>query len=322
MKQPHQLISRLSFRQLQVFLSVHKHKSYSKAGEELGLTQPAVSSQIRLLEQATGSQLFEYIGKKLYYTPAGEKLAESINRIFSELDTLKHELEELEGLVAGELKIVGVNTAQYVIPYLLRPFLNLYPQIKINVSVVNRSNAIQRLSNNSDDLVIMGMVPEDKPFISLPFLNNELIAVAPFNHPLCEKNNPELEDFLSSGLLIREPGSGTRLALEEHCKQQRKSFESVMELGSNDIIKHAVVAGLGVAVLPKLSILSELQLGTLQEIKLPNFPLKRSWCLVYPRAKHPTPTMRAFISYIQQNIKHFEWQFSKQANFEAEPFII
>lgn len=305
------LINRLSFRQLQVFLAVYDQNSYSKAGEILGLTQPAVSSQIRSLEQATGAQLFEYIGKKLYYTAAGERLAKSIESIFSEINTLKYDLAELEGVVAGELKLVGVNTAQYIIPYLLRPFLNLYPQIKINVSIVNRSNAIHKLNNNSDDLVIMGMVPTDKPYTSLPFLNNELVAVVPKNHPLLKQNKIEFEDFLSSNLLLREAGSGTRLALEDHCREQRLNLKHIMELGSNDTIKHAVIAGLGVAVLPKLSILPELQLGTLEIVGLPGFPLKRSWCLVFPKAKHPTPTMKAFIDFIQQNIKHFEWQFSK-----------
>ncbi len=322
MNKLHNLTKRLSFRQLQVFLTVYEQKSYSKAGDLLGLTQPAVSSQIRLLEQATGAQLFEYIGKKLYYTSAGEKLAKSIKKIFEELEILRHDLAELEGVIAGELKIVGVNTAQYVIPYLLRPFLNLYPTIKINVSVVNRSSAIHRLNSNSDDLIIMGMVPEDKPLISIPFLNNELVAVAPKNHPILQQKKPSLKEFLDSGLLLREPGSGTRLALEDHCKNQRLGIEPIMELGSNDIIKHAAIAGLGVAVLPKLSILPELQLGTLSIVELANFPLKRSWCLVFPKAKHPTPTMRAFIEFIQQNIKHFEWQFSKQANPEADIPII
>jgi DNA-binding transcriptional LysR family regulator len=316
------LINRLSFRQLQVFLTVYQQSSYSKAGHLLGLTQPAVSSQIRALEQATDTQLFDYIGKKLHYTAAGKRLAQSTEHIFSELDTLNHDLDELKGIVSGELKLVGVNTAQYIIPYLLGPFLNLYPQIKINVSIVNRSSAIERLSNNSDDLVIMGMVPEDKPFISLPFLSNELVAVAPKNHPLVTQKDIKLEDFLNSKLLLRESGSGTRLALEDYCRQKRQSLSHFMELGSNDTIKHAVIAGLGVAILPKLSILPELELGALKLINLQEFPLKRSWCLVFPKAKHPTPTMKAFYDFIQQNIKHFEWLFSEQANLEAHQRII
>lgn len=316
------LSSRLTFRQFQVFVAVYDKKSYSKAGELLGLTQPAVSSQIRALEEAIGAQVFEYVGRKLYCTAAGERLKTSINNTFLEMKNLQHDLAELEGLIVGELKIVGVSTAQYIIPYLLKPFLNLYPKININVNIVNRSNALQRLSNNTDDLIIMGMVPEDKPFISLPFLDNELVAVAPHDHPIFSKTHITANDFLSNNLLLREPGSGSRLALEDYCQKQRLSFKHIMELGSNDTIKHAILAGLGLAVLPKLSILPELKLGSLQVVELPGFPLKRSWCLVYPSAKHPSPSSRAFIDFIQQNIKHFEHYFLKHSNIEAGKRII
>lgn len=302
-------INRLSIRQLQVFQAVYTLQSYSKAGENLGMTQPAVSSQIRQLEAACGTPLFEYIGRKLYCTDAGERVHLAIENILGEFIKLKDDLAELEGVIAGELRLVAVNTSQYILPYLLRPFLSLHPDIQINVKVMNRANAILRLNENKDDLVVMGLVPEDKPYISIPFLDNELVAIAPANHPLLSKPKVALQEFFDSSLLIREPGSGSRLALESFCQQKKITLHSKMEFGSNDAIKHAVMAGLGVAVVPKLSILSELELGRLNIIPLPGFPLKRSWCLVYPSAKHPTPTMRAFIAFIQQNIRHFSLQF-------------
>ncbi len=307
------LATRLTFRQLQVFLAVYEQQGYSKAGELLGLTQPAVSSQMRQLEEALGQPLFEYVGRKLYCTPAGEALAQSVRTIFDEMRRLQTDLAALDGKVAGELRIVAVNTAQYVVPYLLRAFLNLHPEVQVTVRVVNRANAIQRLNDNSDDLVIMGMVPVDKPFASLPFLDNELVAVVPAGHPLLNSSNPQLEDFLSSNLLVREPGSGSRLALELHCQQQHLTLKPGIQLGSNDAVKHAVLAGLGVAVLPKLSILPELQLGSLHTLNLPGFPLRRSWCVVYPQAKHPTPAMRAFLDYVQQNIRQFEDMFRRHS---------
>jgi len=300
------LATRLTFRQLQVFLAVYEQQGYSKAGDLLGLTQPAVSSQMRQLEDALGQPLFEYVGRKLYCTPAGETLALSVSRIFDEMRRLQTDLAALDGKIAGELRIVAVNTAQYVVPYLLRAFLDLHPDVQVTVRVVNRANAIQRLNDNSDDLVIMGMVPVDKPLASLPFLDNELVAVVPAGHPLLQLQQPALPDFLQAGLLMREPGSGSRLALELHCQQQRLDLKAIMQLGSND----AVLAGLGVAVLPKLSILPELQLGSLQTLALPGFPLRRSWCVVYPQGKHPTPAMRAFLDYVQQNIRQFEQMFS------------
>ncbi|MDI3324516.1 LysR family transcriptional regulator [Pontibacterium granulatum] len=300
------IIGRMTFRQLQVFKAVYQLQSYSKAGELLGLTQPAVSSQIRQLEQSLDQPLFEYVGRRLFCTAAGERLAISINAIFTELGNLQSDLAALKGQVAGDLRLVAVNTAQYVVPYLLRAFLDLYPQISVSVKVVNRAAALQRLNDNNDDLVIMGLVPSDKPLTSLPFLNNELVPVVPAGHPLLQMPQVTAQEFLDSQLLLRETGSGSRLALEQHCQQHRLRLKPSMELGSNDVLKQSVVAGLGVGVLPKISILSELELGKLKTVPVEGFPLRRSWCVVYPQAKHPTPAMQAFLDYIQQNIKQFE----------------
>lgn len=300
------LANRLTFRQLQVFLSVYQTASYSKAGDQLGLTQPAVSSQIRQLEAALDVPVFEYVGRKLYSTAAGETLAKSVGVMFDELHYLQSDLAAMKGQVAGDLNIVAVNTAQYVVPYLLKPFCALHPALNVNVRVVNRAEAIKRLNDNLDHLVIMGIVPEEKPLASLPFLDNELVAVANCEHPIHQQQNVSVQAFLDSGLLSRESGSGSRLALELFGQQNRLSITPIMQLGSNDAVKHGVLAGLGVAVLPKLSILPELKLGQLKVIELDGFPLKRSWCVVYPKGKHPTPSMRAFLEFIQENLGNLE----------------
>jgi len=307
----HKIASRLTFRQLQVYKAVYDLRSYSQAGDLLGLSQPAVSSQIRQLEQGLGTPLFEYIGRKLYTTAAGERLYLAVKGIFAEVQDLQTELAALTGHVAGDLRITAVNTAQYVVPYLLRPFLDLNPKVRISVRVVNRATAVERLGDNADDLVIMGMVPDGRGLISIPFLDNELIPVVPAEHPLLAKASVTPEEFLNSQLLLREAGSGSRLALEVHCHDDRIKMPEAMILGSNDAIKHAVIAGLGVAVLPKLSILPELELGTLREVTIRGFPLRRSWCLVHPANKHLTPAARSFVEYIQQNIGEFSRQFTR-----------
>jgi len=304
------LASRLTFRQLQVFLTVYETGSYSKAGELLGLTQPAVSSQMKQLETALDVPVFEYIGRKLYCTAAGERLAKSVRLIFEELRFLQNHLAELEGQVAGDLNIVAVNTAQYVVPYLLKPFCLEHPKLNVKVKVVNRAEAIKRLSENQDHLVIMGIVPEEKPLASLPFLDNEFFAVANASHPIHQMENVTTQAFLDAGLLLRESGSGSRLALELHCHEKRLNMKTKMELGSNDAVKHGVLAGLGVAVLPRLSILPELELGQLKPIPLDGFPLKRSWCAVYPKNKHPTPSMKAFLDFIQNHLSDMKQFFS------------
>ncbi len=304
-----QLASRLTFRQLQVFLAVYEQQGYSKAGELLGLTQPAVSSQIRQLEEALGQPMFEYVGRKLFPTSAAELLAQSVRAIFDELRFLQTEIVAKTGKTAGELHLACVNTAQYVVPYLLKGFLQQFPEIKASVRVVNRAEAIARLQDNSDDLTIMGMVPDDKPFSSLPFLDNELVPVVPANHPLTSEKSLSAQTFLNADLLIREQGSGSRLALEVFCQQRRLQLQPHLQLGSNDALKHAVLAGLGVAVLPRLSILPELKLNLLKVLEIEGFPLRRSWCVVYPKAKHPTPAMKAFIYYVQENIRKISEQF-------------
>ena len=305
------LVNRLTFRQLQVFKSVYELSSYSRAGDMLGLSQPAVSNQIRQLEHALDQPLFEYVGRQLYSTATAKRLAQCIQVMFDEIQRFQDDLSEETGLISGELTLVAVSTAQYVVPYLLRAYTSLHPNVTINVKVMNRATAIERLNESHDELAIMGMVPNDKPMFSIPFLNNELIAVVPRNHPLTALRDVPLSTFLEHNLLLREAGSGSRLALELHCQKQRIRLQAEMEIGSNDAIKHAVIAGLGVAVLPKLGILSELTLGTLVEVPIKDFPLRRSWCLIHPQGRHPTPAMRSFIDYIQQNIGQFEHMFSR-----------
>ena len=307
------LVNRLTFRQLQVFRSVYELNSYSRAGDMLGLTQPAVSNQIRQLEQALEQPLFEYVGRQLYSTATAKRLAQCIHAMFDEIERFQQDLSAETELISGELTLVAVSTAQHVVPYLLGAYTSLHPNVTINVKIMNRAAAIERLNESHDELTIMGLVPNDKPMFSLPFLNNELIAVAPQHHPLLVLEDISLSAFLEHNLLLREAGSGSRLALELHCQKQRIRLQAGMEIGSNDAIKHAVIAGLGVAVLPKLGVLSELTLGSLIELPIRDFPLRRSWCLIHPQGRHPTPTMRSFIDYIQQNIGQFEYMFSRMS---------
>ena len=300
------LVNRLSLRQLQLFQAVNEQGGYGKAAQLLGLTQPAVSAQVKQLEEALGQKLFEYVGRKLYRTEAGDVVAESVNNVFEELKQMQSGLHALEGKISGDLRIAAVNTAQFVIPYLLQPFLAKHSDLATQVHVVNRHKAIERLKNNRDDLVIMGMVPSERPFISLPFLGNELVPVWRSDHPLAQKYSKPgktiaAQEFLDLPQLVRERGSGTRLALELHCQEYKLTMKPYMELGSSDALKHAILAGLGVSVVPRLGIKAELELGSLQIAPVEGFPLRASWCLVYPAAKQPSPAAQAFIDFVQKN---------------------
>lgn len=303
------LLSRLSLRQLQVFQAVYMTRGYSKAAELLGLTQPAVSSQIRQLESALGQKVFEYVGRRLYCTAVGEMVAESVNVMFLELRKLQNDVHSLEGQVSGDLRLAAVSTAQYIVPYLIKPFVERHPGVYVTLQVVNRAAAIERLHQNSDDLLIMGIVPTDRPFQSLPFLDNELIPVLPADHPMSGRTDVTPQQFLQQNFLAREQGSGSRLALEQHCQQKHLKLDPTMVIGSNEALKHAVIAGLGVSVLPRLSVQSELKLGSLKTLALDDFPIRRSWCLVYPTVKGLSPVSRRFVDFVQDNLSGIDQQF-------------
>jgi DNA-binding transcriptional LysR family regulator len=273
-----------------------------------------VSSQIKKLEHTLGHPLFEYIGRKLYTTEAGERLSQFIEPLFTDIAHLQSDLYALQGELSGDLNIVVVNSAQPVIPYLVKRFSAQFPDIKVNINVVNRAQALERLAHNHDELTIMAIVPSDKPLTVLPFLDNELIPILPANFTLAGKNTLTPQQFLQQPLILRESGSGSRLALEQHCLKSRLSYESSMIFGSNDAVKHAVISGLGVAVIPKLSVLAELQLGLLKTIELKGFPLRRSWCLVHPRGKHLTAVSQAFFNYIQHNLADINRHFNPSSS--------
>lgn len=305
-----QLLNRLSFRQLQIFQAVYEHKGYRKASEVLGLTQPAVSSQIRKLEEAVEAPVFEYIGRTLYCTPAGERIAACIGQMFGQLSHLQSELHALKGRLSGELRLCLVNTAQYVVPPLLQTFLQQYPAVKVSLHVVNRAGAIDRLGNNSDDLVVMGLVPSDRPLTILPFLDNVLVPIMATDFKLKGKGAMTLQRFLQQPLLMRETGSGSRLALEQYCQQQHLTAQPFMEMGSIETLKQGVLAGLGVAVVPMLSVQTELKLGLMKIVPVKDFALRRSWCLVHPKGKHLSPAAQAFASFIQDNLAAINKLFS------------
>lgn len=296
-----QLLNRLTFRQLQVFQVVFHRLSYSKAAEELGLTQPAVSAQMRQLESALGQPMFDYVGKQLYVTPAGAQLEKVVREIFSNLETLQMNLYQLEGQLRGELRLCVVSSAEIIVPYLLKEFLAKYPQVEARLTVLNRANATDRLLQNQDDIVIMGIVPDTRLLSRQPFFENLLVPVVNAGHPLLAQETISAQAFFNAGFLQREQGSGSRSAIESWCKDQRLQVKPILELGSNEAVKHGVLAGQGVAILPIANVISELRLGRLVMPNIKGFPLKRSWCAVYPSGKQPTPVMQAFLNHLRDH---------------------
>lgn len=304
------LLNRLTFRQLQVFRAVYEQHSYSRAAEALGLTQPAVSAQIRQLEQAIGQPLFKYAGRTLHLLPAADALAASTRAIFGQVSRLQMTLSDMDGTISGELNLAAVSTAQYVVPHLLARFRAHYPYVQVRLRVCNRSQALVRLAERRDDLVIMARVPEDDGLTFMPILDNEMIPVVWPGHPLLHADRPTLEDFARHYVLMREPGSGVRSAFEERAAEQDVSLSHAIELGTNEAVKQGVMAQLGVAVLPRLAVRLEIEAGLLAPLDLPGFPLRHSWCTVHPRDHFPTPVTELFLRFVRDHLAELHEHFA------------
>lgn len=291
-------LMRLTLRQLQVFASVCTHKSYSRAAEEMALTQPAVSLQIRQLEEVVGQPLFEYVGKKLYTTEAADALLHASGDVFGRLESLDMQLSDLQGSLQGQLHLAVESSAKYFVPHVFAAFKRLHPEVQLTLAVVNRAQVIKRLADNRDDLVIMSMVPPDMALEFLPFLHNPIVAVAPPDHPLCASTRLTLQDLAAYPLLVRETGSGTRKACEEYLQQKRAYFTHTMEIASLEALRECVVAGLGLALMPRHAVQAELASGRLCELPVDELPLYRSWCLVQAKGKRLSPVAQAFSAFI------------------------
>lgn len=292
-------LMRMTLRQLQVFRSVCTNLSYSRAAEEMALTQPAVSLQIRQLEELLGQPLFDYVGKKLYLTEAAEALQLASADIFGRLESLDMQLADLQGSLQGQLALAVESSVKYFIPHLFAAFRREYPEVNLQLVVTNHNQAVKRLNANRDDLLIMSRVPTDMNLEFLPFLNNPIIAVAPPDHLLCQHTQLNLQDLTAFPLLTREPGSGTRQACEEYFHLKRAHFAHSLEVGSLESQREGVLAGLGVALLPRHAVRRELDLGVLRELPVAELPLLRSWCLVHPRGKYLSPVAQAFFAFVR-----------------------
>ncbi|QGZ29403.1 LysR family transcriptional regulator [Stutzerimonas stutzeri] len=306
-------LMRMTLRQLRVFRAVCDNHSYSRAAEEMALTQPAVSLQIRQLEELLGQPLFEYTGKKLYLTEAAEALKRTSEDIFGRLESLDMQLSTLQGSLQGQLKLAVESSAKYFVPHLFASFRELHPEVSLQLVVVNHAQAIHRLNANRDDLLLISQVPADMDLEFLPFLDNAIVAVAPPDHPLCQRQSLSLQDLTPWPLLIREAGSGTRRATEQYCNQKRAHFAQTMELGSLEAQREGVLAGLGLALLPRHAVLHELASGELCELPVEELPLMRSWCLVHPRGKYLSPVAQTFFAFARterQRINALERCFS------------
>lgn len=290
----------VSLRQMKVFESIARHLSFTRAAEELHLTQPTVSMQIKKLADEADLPLFEQVGKKIYLTDAGRELYSACRDIFERMDRLNMSFAEMKGVKKGRLRLTVITTAQYFAPELLGGFCQQYPGIEVSLEVTNREEALARLTNNDDDLYILGQPPRELDVVSVPFLENPLVVVARRDHPLARAKAIPLRRLAEEPFLVREPGSGTRAAFERLMKRHGLKVRVKMEIGSNEAIKHAVAGGLGLAVLSRHSLRFTDTRRPLAILDVQQFPIQRYWYIVHPAAKQLSVVARAFLDFLHQ----------------------
>ncbi len=293
-----------TLRQLEVFESIARLGSFTRAAEELFLTQPTVSMQIKKLTDEVGLPLFDQIGKKIYLTEAGRKLYQTCHSVFEHFEHFEMAVADMKGLKAGKLKLAVVTTAKYFAPRLLGMFCKQYPGIDVSLKVTNREHALERLINNQDDLYILGQPPKEIDTVSEAFLDNPLVVLAPVDHPLVNKKKISLKRIAEEPFLLREQGSGTRIATERIFSKHELKLNIRMELGSNEAIKQAVISGLGLSILSRHTLALDTPFGQLAVLDVVGFPIERHWHYAYLSDKKLSVVAEAFLGYLKQAPKY------------------
>lgn len=291
----------VTLRQLAVFEAVARHLSFTRASEELHLTQPAVSMQIKQLEELVGSPLFEQLGKKNYLTEAGHELYHYAREIAALLDEARMVLDEMQGVKRGRLVIAVASTANYFAPKLLAAFSRRFPAVTYSLDVSNREALLRHLAENTKDLVIMGRPPAEVDLVAHPFMDNPLVVIAPPGHPLAGQPQVPLSALEKESFIVREPGSGTRIAMERFFAERGVALSTSMEMSSNEAIKQAVEAGLGLGLLSLHTLELELETQRLAVLNVEGLPIMRHWYVVHREGKRLSAVAQAFRDFMVED---------------------
>jgi DNA-binding transcriptional LysR family regulator len=288
----------ITLRQLQVFEAAARLGGYTRAAETLHLSQPAVSMQIRQLEEQAGMPLFDQIGKKVHLTDAGRTLYKHAQSILAQVNEAQLEFEEMRGMRRGQLNITIASTANYFAPRLLAAFCQRHPEVKVSLDVSNREHILELLKETDKDLAIMGRPPEASDLVAHPFMENPLVVIAAPDHPLAQAHDIPLARLNEETFISREIGSGTRMAAERFFDEAGTRLTTVMEMSSNEAIKQAVQAGLGLGVVSIHTLEMELALGRLVILDVQGFPILRHWYAVHRHGKRFSAVAQAFLNFV------------------------
>jgi DNA-binding transcriptional LysR family regulator len=300
-----------TLHQLQVFLKITETKSITKAAEQLHLTQPAVSIQLRNLQDQFEIPLTEVVGRQLYITEFGKEIALAAENIVNEVNSINYKTLAFKGILTGKLKISVVSTGKYVMPYFLSDFTNNNAGIELEMDVTNKLKVIKALKSNEVDFALVSTLPEGIAVESELLLTNKLFLVANQNHDIPE--DKKTRKFLSdSSLIFREVGSATRIAMENYLNKQGIQAKMKLQLTSNEAVKQAVIAGLGLSIMPLIGLKNELENGTIKIMPSKGLPVVTNWTLIWLKGKKMSPAASAYLDFIKrekERIKNlnFSW---------------
>lgn len=283
-----QTMLNLTLRQLQVFASVARHLSHSRAARELYLSQPAVSMQIKQLEQNIGLPLLEQVGKQLHLTEAGREMLHYSLSITQQITEMNQVFSAMKGLEHGELNIAVVSSANYFMPQRLAQFIQAHPKIQVSLSVANRDSVLKQLTENTADFAIMGQPPSGTEMRAESFMENPLVVIAAPSHPLVAAQQIQPTQLVNETFLLREHGSGTRGVVERFFASHQLPLPRNMEMDTNEAIKQSVQAGIGIGIISRHGIELELETQRLVVLEVEDFPIVRHWYIVHRKDKRPS----------------------------------
>jgi DNA-binding transcriptional LysR family regulator len=300
-----------TLNQLKVFLKITQTQSITKASEELHLTQPAVSIQLKNFQDQFEIPLTEVVGRQLYVTDFGKEIAAAAELILEGVYALNYKTQAHKGQLTGRLKISIVSTGKYVMPHFLTDFLRLNRDVELIMDVTNKAKVIESIEGNQVDFSLVSVLPEAVAVDSIKLLQNKLFLVTDKNTKL-KKGIKENSIFKELPLIYREQGSATRMVMEKFILENNLPVLKKMELTSNEAVKQAVIAGLGSSIMPLIGIKNELMNGELQIIPVKKFPIKTNWHLIWPKHKKFSMAAKAYLDYLKKEkdniIKHnFDW---------------
>ena len=292
----------ITFRQMRLFLALAETGSVSGAAKLMHVTQPTASMQLKDITESVGLPLYEVVSKKIYLTDMGKELATTARAIAQSWDSFEQNADAVKGLSRGKLKVAVVSTAKYFMPRLVGSFCQKYPEIDVSLEILNRDGVVQRLRDNMDDIYIMSKPPSDLDLSDEAFMPNPIVVIASTMDPLVKRVAVPLNELSKKRFILREKGSGTRMAGDQFFSKKKFRADIRLELGSNEALKESVAGGLGLGLVSKHALHGLMKEHGVGIVDVEGFPLPSAWHIVHPASKKLSPLALAFKQHLLEEI--------------------